>query len=135
MITKKEILKLVLFLIRSNDFPLLFKDYLLTSEVSLPSDRLTVREIGKIIFELWSKFNYEKSIEFSNLGAQESSKYIDFIKLKLNDQMKQNETLTRVEKSIENLLELNEIYLLFSTDDKLKIEKLKKIVSSLSNPD
>ena len=130
MLTRNEILKMIVGLKEVNDLDLLKSDTLLNVSC-IDSDKSTVRAMSTIIDNIFDEFNYEQSPEFIQ-KIKGKSEQLQRMHRKLLDQDKLKQAHKRLGESITAILDSNDAFSLVSAVHHQQLEDLKILAQSLS---
>ena len=134
VISKKQILHMIVGLIEISDYSLIEKGSILTNEVCAESDIDKIKELAALIKYLLSNFDYTSSIEFSDsiVGKSESYKV-----MKLNSANKpasKKKYLALFGEAICDLEGGERVDQLVSKESKKTLAKARELLESINNP-
>ena len=135
MLTKSEILRLLVAYARMRDQELVEDDQVLSLEVCFPKDRERIRKIMKLLVPLRDSFRYTESPEF--LGAVAGkSEAVRQMKMKLaSDPVRRKEAQDRFDRTLRDLLLSDEVLSLTPAPAHGTLREIAELVRGLSNPD
>ncbi len=129
MLTRNEILKMIVGLKEVNDLDLL-KDDTLLNVSRFDLDKKTVRAMSIIIDKIFNEFDYEHSPEFIQKIAGKSEQ-VQCMHRKLLDQEKLKQVQKRLGESITSILDSDDAFSLVPAVYHQHLEDLKKLAQSL----
>ncbi|MCP3668057.1 MAG: hypothetical protein GY696_37140 [Gammaproteobacteria bacterium] len=134
MISKKQVLHMVVGLIEVSDFSLIEQGFILNNEVCAKEDVEKIKALANLIKELYSGFDYPSSVEFlSSVDGKSDS----FKKMKSNmvdTPTGRQKHLAIFGEAICDIGEVSRIDVLIKPDQKGILEEARSIFSQLSNP-
>jgi hypothetical protein len=132
MLTKQQLIGVIVAMTRSNDLPVLNVPGFLNEEFCFPGDSPLVRRMATIVEELYDGFDYAQSPEFlkSLEGKSESYKAM---RLKLLTPAKKTEMLKRYSDAVAGILESDEVYALTEPDKHKRLKELRALLVEVSN--
>lgn len=133
MLSKADLLKLLVALIRMSDSHVLSTDEGLPAEVCAPGDRDKVRHLRGLLIPIRRFFDYTESPEFLE-SIEGKSDTASALRRKLaSDPVKKKEQLARLDRSLESLLTSSDAFRLVRARDHGTLQEIQRILSSLSN--
>jgi hypothetical protein len=135
VLTKQELLKMLIFFIRVSDEHMVWQDKTLTNELCVPDDRQTIGEITGLLKSVTNSFRYIDSPEFKNEVANKSAAYRSAKSKFAAEPVKKQRDRERLEKALENLLDSQEAFQLLPVNQHQTLKEIKALVFTLSNPD
>jgi len=130
MLTKNEMLRMLIGLKEVNDLDLVASDAVLAASCH-EADNATVRMMASIVEEIYDGFDYELSPEFLSRVNGKSAQ-VQAMHRKLLDNEKLNEAKKRLAKAMARLLEVDEVYKLVAVTDHHRLDELKRLTESPS---
>ena len=133
MISKKELLNLLVGLIEVSDYESIEKAQNFGNEVCKPSDEVKVKLLANLIRQLLMGFEYSESKEFLDSVSGKSEEF-KLMKLKLiNRPAKKNQLVEELAHALVDL-EGERVEHLIRPSLKKQLEEARHIYSALSNP-
>jgi hypothetical protein len=134
VLSRAELLKLLVALIRMNDSQVLSTDEGLPPDVSAPEDRKKVRDLRGLLIAIRRFFDYTESPEFLE-SIEGKSDAVGAMRRKLaSHPMRKKEYLDRLDTALESLLTSRDAYRLVAAKRHGDVDGIRRILSSLSNP-
>jgi hypothetical protein len=134
MISKKQVLHMIVGLIEASDFSLIEQGLILNNEVCAKVDVEKIKALANLISELYSGFDYPSSVEFLNSVDGKSE---NFKKMKLNmadTPSGRQKHLAIFGEAICDIGRVSRIDVLIKLDQKAILNEARSIFSQLSNP-
>lgn len=135
MLTKREVLSLVVGLIATQDAELLGSDAVLSSQVCHEHDRECIREFGLLVSTIVSSWTYELSPEFTSKTVGTSEAYGDYLAKSLSRGDNRRHLFERLFGSLTKLLDDDSVFSLVQTDYHKQLDDARCRFATLSNPD
>jgi hypothetical protein len=135
LLTKREVLSLVVGLIATQDAELLATDTVLSSQVCHERDRHCIRELGFLVSTIVSSWTYESSPEFASKTDGKSKAYGDYLAKSLSHGENRRHLLERLFGSLTKLLDDDSAFTLVQTDHHKLLVDARCRLATLSNPD
>jgi hypothetical protein len=132
MLTKQKVLHLILALLKGGDGELLRNGSVLSRESCSDVDKEKIVEIGRLIEEIYSSYDYLLSPEFSKLVAGKSDKYYE---MKMNiesNALNKKKHKEEFFSAIRELLRNKSIYDLVAISDHGKVNEVLRLLSELN---
>jgi len=133
MLTKEEIIKMLVGLEATNDLDLVNDDKVLSIAVCSKSDRAKVKQMASLLSELFLSFNYEKSPEFQKSILGKSTKYREMKLRLISDPTKTKNYKRRLADAFINF-NTKELGELIKTGEHEKVKLIYSIMEEISNP-
>ena len=135
MLTKSQLIKLLVDVTAVNDLPVLDEDRNLPTEVCVREDRQTVRRMVKIVAGLLREFEYEKSPEFEEAVAGKSHAVVTMKRRLASDPKKRSDYRRQMEEALGNVLTNDAVYSLVPKGQHYALRDLADLARGLRNPD
>lgn len=135
LLTKREVLSLVVGLIATQDAELLATDTVLSSQVCHERDRHCIRELALLVSTIVSSWTYESSPEFASRIDGKSKAYGDYVAKSLSHGENRRHLLERLFGSLTKLLDDDSAFTLVPTDYHKLLVDARCRLATLSNPD
>lgn len=136
MLTKSQLMRLLVDLAAVNDVALLDEDRALPPEVCGSEDRQTVRRMARIIADVLRRYDYERSPEFEEAVAGRSSAVVAMKRRLTSDPVKRAEHRRRLEGALGEVLTSDAaVYLLVPKEQHGAIRSLIELAGLLRNLD
>ncbi len=132
MLTRNEILKMLVGLQEIND-PNLIHDDAVLAENCLESDNVKVRAMAALVEDIYRRFDYASSPEFLRRINGKSEQH-QTMHRKLLDNVKLREAKQRLGASMTRILETDDVYDLVAVTDHHCLDQLKELAESLTDP-
>jgi hypothetical protein len=127
-------MKLLVDVAAVNDVPMLREDRNLPLEICVPEDRTTVRKMAGLVAEVLRAFDYERSPEFEEAVAGESSAVVAMKRRLASDSVKRVEQQQRLETALGDVLSRDAVYMLVPKEHHMAIRNLVELATRLRNP-
>jgi hypothetical protein len=134
VLTKPELLQLLVAFASMNDTGLVDEDRILASEVCAPEDRALVREAAYGIRSLIVGFDYARSHEFQQLVAGKSTSVAAMLGRQAADPVHRKQHLDRFKQALAAQLTSDEARHLASLDQQAGLARVKVLLESVGNP-
>lgn len=135
MLTKSEVMGLLVGLARANDADLLNQDACLPSDVCAETDRAAVRRAASLVDHLVKHFSYVETPTFREIVAGKSEAYVKMRTRIECAPARHVEHQRHFEHALANVLNTSDILNLVPEARIEDVETLRVTVASLSNPD
>ena len=135
MLTKSEVLKLLVAYARMRDQQLVENDQILSAEVCLPEDRPRLGRIMALLVSLRDSFSYTESPEFLESIAGKSEALRQMNEKLASGPVKRREAEDRFDRALRALLLSDEVFRLTPAVAHATLREIAELASSLSNPD
>jgi hypothetical protein len=135
MLTKHQLLKLLVDVAAANDVAILAEDRNLPPEICKPSDRATIRGMAKIVQELSQSFDYSLSPEFQKDTEGKSASVVAMKRRFAADPVKRAELRRRFEGALGEILSGDEILRLLPVDKHRAVRNIIELAAGLGNAD
>ncbi len=130
MLTRAEILKMLVGLKEVNDIDLLMDDDILNASC-IESDKPTVRAMATIIDQIYNDFDYESSPEFLQ-KIEGKSEQVQAMHRRLLNEEKLKQAGKRLGESLTAILDSEDAFNLVTVAHHDRLEALKELAKSLS---
>ncbi len=134
MLTKSQLMKVLVDIATVNDVSVLDEERNLPIEICAPEDRQTVRRMAALMADLLRAFVYESSLEFERSVAGKSSAVVAMKRRLASDPVKRSEQQRRLECALGEILSNDDAYALVTKEDHGSIRSLVELASRLRNP-
>ena len=134
VITKAELIKLVVGLVEVSDADLLDNNALLTSDVCFSKDRDNIRVIRDLVVDLYNNFDFTVSPKFISMVDGKSSAYTSALKRKFNQPVLRSKLWNEYGMVLANVQESNQVYELTDIRYHPKLDEIHEILKHTGNP-
>lgn len=134
MISKKQILHMIIGLIEVSDYSLIEKGDILTKDVCAESDIEKVKELAALIKDLLSNFDYASSIEFLSSVDGKSENYKNMKLNLINKPASKQKYLSLFGEAICDLEDGERVNRLISEESKSTLAKARGLLENINNP-
>jgi hypothetical protein len=134
MISKKQVLHMIVGLIEVSDYSLIEKGSILTNDVCAESDIEKIKELAALIKDLLSTFDYASSIEFLSLLDGKSESYKSMKLNSVNKPTNKQKYLSLFGEAICDLEDGERVDQLISEESKKTLDKARGLLESINNP-
>ena len=134
MLSRSELLRMIVDLCSVNDIEILGDPRALPEEICATEDRDIVRNMASIILCLLDDFDYQRSPEFNDLIQGRSAAFVAMKKRIASDAVKRDEQRKRVEKALGDLLANDDAYKLLPKEHHTILSELVGFAQALRNP-
>src|SRR3954466_7050287 len=135
LLTKSQLIKLLVDVAAVNDVVILNEDRNLPAEVCAPEDRATVRRMAAVMMDLLRTFDYERSTEFGDAIAGKSSAVVAMKRRLASAPVRRAEQRRRFEAALGDMLSGTTVYSLAPREGHEGIRNLIDLAGRLRNPD
>jgi hypothetical protein len=135
MLSKHEVLQLLVALARMNDAAVMSRDEGLSNEVCSSTDRSIVRELRAYILPLRQSFDYTRSPEFRSSVAGKSAAFQGMQQKLAGDPVKRQSQVERFDKALERVLDSDEAFQLLPEEQHGVLLRVRALARTLGNPD
>jgi hypothetical protein len=133
MLSKQQLIGMLVGLKRVNDIDLVEDRAVLNHRVCLEGDILLVRRMAGIVNELYDTFNYSRSPEFLRSIEGKSAEFKS-MREKLLTPAKRNEIQRRLDQALEQIMSSDEVFELIEPGRQERIKELRNLLGEVSNP-
>ncbi len=133
MLSKQQLIGLLVGLKRVNDIELINDQAVLSNEVCLDGDRGLVRRMAFIVNELYETFDYSRSPEFLRSTEGKSAEF-KAMRQRLLTPTKRIEVQRRLGHALERVWESDEVFELIEPSRLGRIKELRNLLCEVSNP-
>lgn len=134
MLSKAQLLQVLVETAAVNDAHILFEDRNLPEEMCRPEDRETVRRITTILDGLLKRFDYRKSCEFKRGVDGKSAAYAEMMARFAQDPVKRSDHLRRFETLLSEVIGNPAVFDLVDEEQEADLRSLLELASRLGNP-
>ena len=133
MLTKRQLLDMLVGLTRANDISLVDDPKVMTREVCLEGDLPLVRLMATITSELYTTFNYANSPEFLR-SVSGKTEAVRAMRLKSITPQRRTEMQKRFGDALVQIMESDEILDLVESSRHERIKELRALLLEVFNP-
>lgn len=133
MLTRSQLMKLLVDVASVNDVQVLDEDRNLPIEICAPEDRQTVRRMVATMADVLRAFDYERSPEFEDAVAGKSSAVVAMKRRLASDPIKRAQQRRRLEGALGEVLSNGDAYALVPTEHHGAIRSLIELSDRLHN--
>lgn len=135
MLSKSEVLQLLVVYARMRDQQLVENDQVLSADVCLPEDRRRLRRIMALLVPLRDSFRYEDSPDFQESVAGKSEALKRMKEKLASDPLKRREAESRFDRALRDLLSSDEAFRLTPTAAHPTLREIAELASGLAKTD